>query len=274
MVNKRERLSEQDPAADRPARLPGTGPEGRPQKHPRPDPKACGSLWLRWPVGGSSPWWPVSSPAPGWGDGDSERGREWEEAGRPTPPPLGGSTALPTPRTQSLQLAVVSGLQTVRTSCCSSHVCGRRLRRDGRRVHWGANGAPAARGRRHGGERLRPLRLCVCVSALTSAGQVTCQPLSSKSSLTQLQIQPHTTPDPTTPSSKTKTTQHQTQPPTATNPTPLSTKSNLTQQQILTHPTPAQAYATPNPTSPNKKFNLTQLEIQPHTTPNPTLPSS
>lgn len=105
MVNKRERLSEQDPAADRPARLPGTGPEGRPQKRPRPDPEARGSLWLRWPVGGSSPWRPVSSPAPGWGDGDSERRREWEEAGRPTPPPLGGSTALPTPRTQSLQLA-------------------------------------------------------------------------------------------------------------------------------------------------------------------------
>lgn len=187
MVNKRERLSEQDPAADRPARLPGTGPEGRPQKRPRPDPKARGSLWLRWPVGGSSPWRPVSSPAPGWGDGDSERRREWEEAGRPTPPPLGGSTALPTPRTQSLQLAVVSGLQTVRTSCCSqprlwaSVTAGRQTRALGCK-----RGPCRSRAVSRGRAPAPPAPVCVCVSALTSAGQVTCQPLGSKSSLTQL----------------------------------------------------------------------------------------
>lgn len=91
MVNKRERLSEQDPAADRPARLPGTGPEGRPQKRPRPDPKARGSLWLRWPVGGSSPWRPVSSPAPGGGTETASAGGSGKRRGDRRPRPLEGA---------------------------------------------------------------------------------------------------------------------------------------------------------------------------------------
>lgn len=232
MVNKRERLSEQDPAADRPARLPGTGPEGRPQKRPRPDPEARGSLWLRWPVGGSSPWRPVSSPAPGWGDGDSERGREWEEAGRPTPPPLGGSTALRTPRTQSLQLAVVSGLQTVRTSCCSqprlwaSVTAGRQTRALGCK-----RGPCRSRAVSRGRAPAPPAPVCVCV----------CPHFSRTSDLPapRLQIQPHSALNPTSPNTRSNLTQHRIQQHPARKPKPLSTKLNLTQQQIQPHSAPS-----------------------------------
>lgn len=225
MVNKRERLSEQDPAADRPARLPGTGPEGRPQKRPRPDPKACGSLWLRWPVGGSSPWRPVSSPAPGWGDGDSERGREWEEAGRPTPLPLGGSTALPTPRTQSLQLAVVSGLQTVRTSCCSQPRLWASVTAGWQTRALGCKRGPCrSRAASRGRAPAPPAPVCVCV----------CPHFSRTSDLPapRLQIQPHSAPNPTSHNTGSNNTQLENQNHSAPNSTSHNNKSNPTQHQV------------------------------------------